>query len=479
MPSQYLKSEATLRRGKPFDVFARLCASIGLGCVAFLVLLGANALAECPAAPSVALAPGEIDGIRTKWEFRAKENFRRSIAPDLAGLDPATWIQRLQAAGVNLIELNLDPSSKLARSSEVSDPEFKAYIGSLYTRSSEWTQEQSRARSTFRNKLVPSNRYTVAQRNAVLLSFLERIETARSDGLITGAPPFLLHQRLWFRPGKKERQQSRREARIAEFASDMGDFVQLAKQRCLDHWIAGIRLGENGNSEMSEYLPVVVELARAINERTGGWLKSHLFVANGGGMGAQYAGFEAAAKHEAFFSKISHETGTFSFAYKWMIHGGRKGGGIAKQMESADCDQGRSCDPAATSDWETYLGQRLGFEELAHAIKAERSAYPKHANVVFAGDSSDSLALLVDRKSDGALSDSPELKAVRKLWPREWRGKIFMNGVVGPNASPRLNQGATPDVGFALYYADDKGNVRELTQSMNLWKSWPSEPALD
>jgi hypothetical protein len=42
-----------------------------------------------------------------------------------------------------------------------------------------------------------------------------------------------------------------------------------------------------------------------------------------------------------------------------------------------------------------------------------------------------------------------------------------------------LNQGATPDVGYALYYADDQGNVRQLAQSMNLWKSWPSEPALE
>jgi hypothetical protein len=144
---------------------------MGLGSLALLVLLGANALAQCPAVPGVALAPGEIDGIRTKWEFRAKENFRRSIAPDLAGLDPATWIKHLQAAGVNLIELNLDPSGKLARTSEVSDAELKAYIGSLYTRSSDWTDEQSRGRSTFRNKLVPSNRYTVAQRNRYFCRF--------------------------------------------------------------------------------------------------------------------------------------------------------------------------------------------------------------------------------------------------------------------------------------------------------------------
>jgi hypothetical protein len=112
------------------------------------------------------------------------------------------------------------------------------------------------------------------------------------------------------------------------------------------------------------------------------------------------------------------------------------------------------------------------------AISAWHDRYPAHANVVFVGDSSDALTLMVHPGRDGGLADAPQLAALRGLWPRAagWRGKLFMNGFVTGVTTPRLQDGARADIGMALYFGDGSGGLTPLPDSLALFRSWPARP---
>jgi hypothetical protein len=232
---------------------------------------------------------------------------------------------------------------------------------------------------------------------------------------------------------------------------------------------------------MNELLPLIVELAADINARTNGWLRTHLFVVNGGGMGAQYNGIGrvvgADGQPYPFFARIAAETGGFAFAYKWMQFPDRVASGIQGHFRASYCGPGHGCDPNSVADWETYLGQTLGFNELIPFITANHQQYPADANVVFVGDSSDAVTQMVMVAPDGRLIDRPSLSAVRALFDKGGRpafgGKIFMNGYATPNTMPPNWTGGSPDIGRDLYFVDDSGVAHLLPQSERIWARWP------
>ena len=267
-------------------------------------------------------------------------------------------------------------------------------------------------------------------------------------------------------------------ARVDDFATDMGDFINAARAEGLDGWIAGVRLGENADPDMTEYLPALLDMAHGINARTGGWLRDRLFLANGGDMGASFTGIaDPSAQAGDFFAAMSKEAGAFAFGYKWMELEGHEGR-ITALMDASPCDPVRACDPRSAADWTTYLGDTLGFDELAAVIATWHPRYPATANVVFVGDSSNSLTLMV-KPGKAGLADAPPLAALRQLWPGGpgWRGKVFMNGFLRADTAPRLQDGATADIGMGLYFGDGKGGLQPLPCSLALFRAWPAPAA--
>ena len=467
------------RRKRPAAGFGYfiLCALLFGAAPAFAAAKACNA----PVSPPLAVA--QLKGVRTKWLSVAPDR-RNSIEPDLAHLPLLAWMKDLERVGVNLAEINLEPARRLARRPALSPAQLKETLAAIYTPRGARSPAQRERVSAFENEIAPHWQYTAEERDAVQLDFLRRVNALYRKGEILGTPRFIIHQRLWFRPGDSIRLERNRARRTVEFARDMAGLITLADQHCLGGWIAGIRLGENSNNDMNELPPLIVNLARAVNARTGGWLKTHLFVVNGGGWGAEYRGIDRVrgsdGKPYPFFRDIAAETGAFTFGYKFMqFH--RTAPGIMGHMRIAHCARQRFCNPDSVADWREYLGRILGFDDLIAYLKANRRSYPAFANVVFVGDISDAATELVRAEADGPLEDRPAMTALRNLFaaagPVATSGKIFMNGFnTEANLRPlNYRDGGRVDVGRALYFVGKSGRARLLPQSLRLWKDWPRQ----
>jgi hypothetical protein len=352
---------------------------------------------------------------------------------------------------------------------------------------------------------IANYQYTPAERDQVLLDFLRRLEAAKAKGEIKGTVRFILHQRLWFRSDSLARNPGYRMATENGFSGDMANFINAARGECLDHWIAGIRLGEHSNKNMDEILPIIAELAHQVNDKTGGWLRKHLMVANGGGWGAYYRGINQVQEHVRdivgvpfdFFHTMASQTGSFAFGYKWMDSNVNR----QQRVQIGVAILGQQCDGAnagphecradSDADWQSFLDRGLGFGELAAFVHAHAAAYPNHANVVFVGDSSDSVQQMVVQSGNG-LADRPPLVALRRLIVNaakgggDWTGRLFMNGYSnwdqlkdgGLGPSGRVN----PDLGRTLYFLDGSpdnfqmGKVALMANSYAEWQRWPAAP---
>ena len=410
--------------------------------------------------------------MRTKWRSVARDE-RNTVAPDLAGMSLGQWMRGLEALGVNLAEINLDPINKLATDPALPDAELQRSAAALYTPLTERRPEEAVAIANIEREIVPNRRYTAAQRNALQLDFLRRLEKLRRAGRIAGSVRFLIHQRLWFRPVCNSKMARQWRSRIGQFAEDIGSFVRLAEADGLGHWLAGIRLGEHSNNDMNQLLPLLVALARRVNGRSNGWLRHRLFLANGGGWGAEYRGFGRVTGADGapyrFFPQIAAETGGFAFAYKWMQFHDEIGEDIGAHMAAAGFA------PNSIADWETYLSDVLGFAELIDQIAANRLSFPAHAAVVFAGDASDAATGMVRVGPAGRLEELPPLTALRRLFAKGgagFRGRVFMNGYSTAATLRDYRRGDPVDIGRALYFADASGRARMLPWSQRLWETW-------
>jgi hypothetical protein len=466
------------RLGAALLFVAALGAAAGQLC---LIPGAARAAPACSAPRQQPLTVAAVRGVRTKWLSLTRDR-RNSIQPDLAHLPLREWVKDLETAGVNLAEINLEPARKLASQPTLSPGDLDKTIEAIYTPESARSADQRARIAAYQNDIAPHWNYTPEQRDTVLLDFLRRIESLRQKGEIAGTVRFIIHQRLWFRAGFRPRLIERRQRRVEEFADDMAGFIRRLDQACLGHWIAGVRLGEHSNDDMNELLPLIVELARAVNARTGGWLRSHLFVVNGGGWGAEYRGIDHVVGPDGrtfpFLPDIAAEAGGFAFAYKFeQFRPGRFAFGITEHMASAACTAGRQCDPNAVGDWEQYLGNSLGFNELAAYLNANRRQYPAVAHVVFTGDTTDAVTKMVRPGSNGRLADYPALAALRHLFLKAGsvatEGKIFMNGYSTAETMRNYRSEGAIDVGRSLYFVNTSGAARPLPQSERIWQGWP------
>ena len=442
------------------------------------------AAAGCSAPAAAPLAIDTIRGIRTKWLSYARDR-RNSIAPDHAHLPLKEWMKNLERIGINLAEINLEPQRKLAQRPRLAAEALKQTLEAIYTPRRERSPSQSEAVSVFQNEIAPHWQYTRRERDDVQLDFLRRLEALRRKGEIAGTVRFIIHQRLWFRTGMAPNLAYERARHVGEFAQDVATFVHRADEECLSHWLAGIRLGEHSNNDMNELLPLIVGLAQQVNAASGGWLKTRIFVVNGGGFGAEFRGIShvlgADGQAFPFFSRIAAETGGFAFGYKFEQFLPRHfAQGIDWHMAAASCAPMRRCNPASVADWEEYLGNILGFNELASYLEANRARHAADAHVVFTGDPTDAVAAMVQPAPNGGLAERPSLVALRHLFTRAGAvataGKIFMNAYETPeNMRGHYREGGPLDVGRALYFVEDSGKTRLLPQGKRIWTDWPRE----
>jgi hypothetical protein len=309
----------------------------------------------------------------------------------------------------------------------------------------------------------------------------------------------------------------------------------------LDHWIGGIRLEEVENTSMRNLLPIYIDVAAMVNAQTGGWLKSHVFLAPGGGMGMVFNGIDqtrcpieadpyrpqyvkgayqftcAVGPNDdaplPFFARIAEQTGAFAFGYKF-FPGGLTSTSLAEMFATTSCPpsatnlvDGHKCNMKDEGDWAYILGDSvngLGFDDLRTYIQANAAAYPRHANVIFNGDSADSVQTVVTPQLAAgsscrvaSLADDTGLHALRMLFDggAGWNGRFFMNGYINQDqlhgTIPASEQ--VLDFGSTLYFVNDSSYaftapapassgcassaVTVQSKSLDLWNNWPCKVA--
>jgi hypothetical protein len=301
-----------------------------------------------------------------------------------------------------------------------------------------------------------------------ILSFLANLQ----DRYPTGPPPvqFLLHQRLWFNPADS----AGHRYQVNAFVGSLTTVINAARPSGLDRWIAGVRLGEHSDTDWADLLPLIARLAEGINAATDGWLNrdNHMFLANGGGWGADYAGsanhsgptgplqadgssalykgiVRAAERYDrtsangtrykSFFADMSRQVGQFAFAYKFMDSRNDASWNMARSL-GVFCRYQGPCStasiPFAAEDWRRFLDDGApfgkGFHQLELVIDGvdarshrDRFGHP-FANVVFVGDSSDSASeFLSDPAYRNAAQGIERLFAPLRQSNLAWSGKIF------------------------------------------------------
>jgi hypothetical protein len=466
---------------------------------------------SCPAANPQPIMPDAVHGIVTRVQINPKagRSIALSVHPAMQDQDLATWMRQIEEAGVNMAQLALLPSDRLAAQPTVGSDDWKAYTDAALLPFSERTPSQQAHYKAIRDRLASKNGVkdiTATQQTEILLAFLRRLEALKSGGQICGNVQFIIVERRWFptagNPSNK-RAVDKRLSSEAVYAQTMADFINAAAEGHLDHWLAGIMFTEHTNTEMNQLLPITLDLAARVNGLTRNWLMSRLTIATGGGFGDQFNGIDKVtcpdgADHAEggykfichpggpldFFELVSKQTGTFAFGYKlfnWKN----------APTPPSYCAHRSGCDPKnmTTAYWIDYLNDAkdgLGFSDLASLVNRNATAYPKAANVIFVGNAADSIVKMVGA-SGGRLAPLPSLVALTTLFQNAaqkgggWSGRLFMDAY--GDRDRQSDEQATTDNGSAILYVDRSpsdftgpGKVTANTQSQAYWRAWPRLP---
>jgi hypothetical protein len=466
-----------------------------------------DAAASCPAPNATPIAPDDIHGVVSRVQIAPKvgKAFQYSVQPDLMNLDLDIWMRSMEAVGVNIAEIHLQPIAMLANDQKISDSEWDAYIDAAFIPHEKRSPEQRDAYKAMRGRIGALNGVagiTPEQQSKILIAFLDRLEALKKSGRICGNVQFLLEQRRWF---PNPRRWDDKFDNVAMYAKTVADFVNKAKDAGLGHWLAGVILTEHTNTDMNQLLPITVDIAAHINDMTDGWLKSHFMAAAGGGFGDQFNGIDAAvcpatdSRHRFsctpgepldFFKLISAQTGTFAFAYKlfnWRT---------APTPPNYCTAHLTGCDPRnmTAANWADYLSDSengLGFKDLVTAVSKNAQRYPHAANVIFIGNSSDSLFRMVEQRqtpSGTRLVAKPELQGLTTIFQDAshkgggWSGSVFMEpyGDLDRQADP---DHMPQDAGLYLYFRDYSpfdfqggSSVYTNPESQAYWHAWPKLP---
>jgi hypothetical protein len=471
----------------------------------------------CPAPNSEPIAPNAIHGAVTRTQInpKAARSMAYTIHPALDDQDLAAWMRRLEEAGVNIAELLLLPADKLSAEPSISPADWQAYIDAALIPSSERTPGQRDNYKTTRDWIAGRNgvkNVTAEQQDQILVAFLGQLEALKKEGRICGNVQFVVVERRWFPTAPEPSNSGALSKRLSSeiiYAQTMADLVNRAVENHLGHWLAGILFAEHTNTDMNQVLPITVDLAFRVNGLTHNWLQSHLMIAAGGGLGDQFngvgnvmcpgdgdkpdAGYQFTCRPGQpfdFFGLISKQTGSFAFGYKlfnWKT----------APTPFSYCKAYRSgCDPKnlTVADWTDYLSDSthgLGFNDLATFVNRGAAAYPAAANVIFIGNSTDSIfkmVKVVSSPSGNILTPQPQFVALATLFQSAarkgggWSGRIFMDAYGDQDRIADPDHAAIDD-GSYLFFVDQSpydftgnGKVSANPQSQVFWRAWPQLP---
>ena len=202
-------------------------------------------------------------------------------------------------------------------------------------------------------------------------------------------------QERWFANDKDPDGDSRaHNHRVYEdYVTDMSNLINRAHAEGASSPFEGIGVIENNLPSSNKVRDYALRVARDINRRTSGWLKTHTLLFPGAGMGSWFKGI-GGSEGMRFLKRMKTEVKYFSFIYKFMKS---QDGGVCKRLErfyygGATDWQKRLGHTEDSDSQRTYIEDTLGFGDLSALIeKARLQGLRSVANVVFWGDSGDGL----------------------------------------------------------------------------------------
>ena len=203
-----------------------------------------------------------------------------------------------------------------------------------------------------------------------------------ADTTCAEKPLVYMWQRQWFNQAGK----------VEAYAEDMAAVIRLLRDRHIADRLAGIAAIESHLDGSCQTKNTALAAARAVNARTGGWLRSRSFFFPGAGMGAYFRNIDAdygCMSGLDFLRRIEDEVGTFSFIYKEMAYP-YQGCGESEWQDSV----GGSSTLSVEEREEWLLRGCLGVADLVRLVDAAAADHPAVANVTFWGDSGDGIHLI-------------------------------------------------------------------------------------
>ena len=398
------------------------------------------------AAPARAESPSSIAGVMTRWQMSSKTGCQQtydnaaneaecarslmfSITPDLDGLTLKNWVDTLVARGVNTGVIYVMPSSKLATAQTIGTIKWAEYNQYIYLPPGALSDSQKKLILEV-SEAISLRQYTVAQRNYAIFIFLMQLQSAFPKST---PMKFILDERVWFINHLNAQgvpitlSAAAVFANEQEYADDIAGILNSATSQNLDHWVSGVRLSEYASKDWNLMGPVMVDLVTLINAKTSGWLKRNIFIGAGGGWGQDWKGvnamqcptnkgwqFPACKGIFPFFALMNPQVNYFAFGDKFMEFGkpteyllnGADSGMTYMYItgEIADfCKENtrkykcQNADTPSVADWQVFLTDDidgLGLSDLVAFMQANAATYPRLTNVIFDGDSSDSIATM-------------------------------------------------------------------------------------
>lgn len=414
--------------------------------------------------------PDKFKGLRTKWlvdEILKKrdglgENKRYTVEPFLGGMNISNFIQLMEKAGANLLEINLQISRNLLSEKKHKTKDLRNW----------------RTTNPIEYRKVCANfELTRKQWVLLLIDFLKEVKSTNTK------IKFIVHQRNYInRNYRNSKNLKRKRGKI--FISDMIYFINKARSKRVDSCLLGIRLGEAGIEKNKDVLITFpYEASKLINEQTSNWLKNKHFMMTGGGtFGADFTGIKTAltkfntTHKKSFFESIKKETGSFSFSYKHFVKNGIRKDMITHTRKIND--EFVFLDAENKEDWIYYIKNILNFKEVRKIVWEARQKFPKHANVVFVGDSGDSFKKIGKEEYEALLQIFNFANQPRK----NKNGDGGFNGIhcvegITSNITGDEDKDNFKQIYFAsINYPNMLKNEITLHKNTQMrWKNWPNK----
>lgn len=447
-----------------------------------------------------AIKPGDMKGAKTKrLSFKADASttsYLEELHPPHFNQTWKDWYSRLTAAGINTAEIRLEfhkDHGEMPTETKINSNRWISYINEVMKPIEQRTitvmaNGESKPIVESMANHIQHNSYTDLQRRQVVLRFLKEMELARKELNAQENPlGFILSDLAWLNDPSD----------IEGITSEMAIVINDAKALCLDHLIRGVHIYELTNYSAKSIMNLTLKFAETLNLKTKNWLKNRMLIMNGGGKGAHYVGFADDDNNgnlgKNFYRNLKPLVGSFAWGYKFMENKPGDGYdlGINNEFENTDCknsaDDGipKCSNPKpgityqqSVDDWTYFLNVTKGLRKLQKLIADNRSTYPDLANVVFVGDSSDTINQMVTkngpRPSYTALADL--FKIANGENGKAFSGKFMMDAFSGIDDHLHKNNTSCP--GQNLITVSSASPVT-VSPNMAYWSQWPSVPSSD